>query len=676
MRRLGILLILLAATSIMAQEPRAWEIDDLFLSESYYPVAVSPDGKVGAVVHNWIDPGSKVQHHSLWRSAGEPLEAKAMEPGEPDARSPMFSPDGKWIVFLSTRSRPEGWRQTPTAPPYSELTVDLWLIPAAGGTAIPLGGPEKPYGRVYPDRFYGNVSFSPDGRRLLFVADDGADPRSMAEIENGVQVVRQDQGEGYTGFGPAEIWVAELDENPKECAAKKITRLTDDGFWYGDPQWSADGKKVVVHANLSDDQESVRYSINKNYDLWEIDVATKKTRQLTEGIGPEFSPRFSPDGSRLVCLTSPRRGPHQDIYNLAIVTLGEKPATRIIYNFRAPNIDFQKTPSPGMSLLEDCWVDGQHVIYDANVGLHSKRYLINVDTGEISDGGGSDTPQAKKRKLEGGFRPALKSKVPPRINASSERVVWDNGEGMEIEGALVKPHPDIAKPPYKLVVLPHGGPHHRAGLGAGFNDQILASKGYAIFKPNFRGSTGYGLAFLDANRGDLGGGDMRDIMTGVDHLVAEGVADGDQLFVYGLSYGGFMTSWIVGQTNRFRAAVAENAVTDMTMMWTLSDLQSWTEWEFGGKPWQVPNAMDRHSPLTYVGRVETPTLMLQSRDDRRCPIPMARAFHQALLGAGVETGLVIYPDESHGIRQPRHQADKIQRILEWFERHGKVSGGK
>ena len=107
-------------------------------------------------------------------------------------------------------------------------------------------------------------------------------------------MVRQDQGEGYTGFDPAEIWVADLDEKPGEYAAKKITRLTDDEFWYGDPQWSADGKKVVVHANLTDDQESVRYSINKNYDLWEIDVATKNVRQLTDGYGPEFAPRGAP----------------------------------------------------------------------------------------------------------------------------------------------------------------------------------------------------------------------------------------------------------------------------------------------------------------------------------------------------------------------------------------------
>ena len=162
---------------------------------------------------------------------------------------------------------------------------------------------------------------------------------------------------------------------------------------------------------------------------------------------------------------------------------------------------------------------------------------------------------------------------------------------------------------------------------------------------------------------------MRDILSGVDYLVGKGVASEDQLYVYGVSYGGYMTSGLVGQTSRFRAAVAENAVTDLTMMWTLSDLQSWTEWSFGGRPWEVPNAMRQHSPLTHAGKVKTPTLILHSANDRRCPLPMGQAFHRALLQAGVRTGLVIYPNERHSISQPRHRADRLRRILDWFEAH-------
>jgi dipeptidyl aminopeptidase/acylaminoacyl peptidase len=130
-----------------------------------------------------------------------------------------------------------------------------------------------------------------------------------------------------------------------------------------------------------------------------------------------------------------------------------------------------------------------------------------------------------------------------------------------------------------------------------------------------------------------------------------------------------MTCWLVGQTGRFRAAAAQNAVTDLNMMWGLSDLQSWTEWEFGGRPWEVPGRMRKHSPLSYADRVKTPTLILHSRDDRRCPLPMGLAFHQALVARKVPTMMVVYPDEGHGIRQPRHREDVLRRVLDWFARH-------
>jgi dipeptidyl aminopeptidase/acylaminoacyl peptidase len=132
-----------------------------------------------------------------------------------------------------------------------------------------------------------------------------------------------------------------------------------------------------------------------------------------------------------------------------------------------------------------------------------------------------------------------------------------------------------------------------------------------------------------------------------------------------------MTTWLVGQTNRFRAAVAQNAVTDLTMMWCLSDIQSWTEWEFGGKPWEAPEKYRKHSPLTYADKVKTPTLILHSRDDRRCPLPMGQAYYQALKSRGVPTGLVIYHDEGHGIKDPRHRENVLRRVLDWFADHDK-----
>src|SRR5207244_2746382 len=162
----------------------------------------------------------------------------------------------KWIAFLSTRPRPTGWKSVPPVPPQSDPAVDLWLLPTAGGPPVPLGGPDKPYGRVFQDGFYGRVAFSPDATKLLFVADDGADPRTPEEIANDVEVVRPDQGEGYTGYRPAQLWVAHLDPQPGKFAADRIDRLTNDDVWYGDPQWAPDGQTVVAVANKTPDRES------------------------------------------------------------------------------------------------------------------------------------------------------------------------------------------------------------------------------------------------------------------------------------------------------------------------------------------------------------------------------------------------------------------------------------
>ena len=642
-------------------------IDDLYRLDGPGSAVLSPDGRKAAYVRRWIDPKSKRERSSLWLADGEAGKGRPLEKGEPDARRPLFSPDGKWIAFLSTRPRPEGWKQTPTAPPESDPATDVWLIPSAGGAAIPLAGPDKPYGRVFNDGFYGRVAFSPDGRRLVLVADDGKDPRSERERLANVVKVRPDQGEGYTGYGQARVWIAHLEDAPGKCAARRIDCLTrKDDAWYGDPQWSPDGRFLVVHANRTADRESARYSINKNFDLWALDAATGALRRLTTGPGPEVSPRFAPDGKRLLCLSIPRKGSHRDVFNLAVVTLGEGgPRTTILFDHHGPGADKAPHLPPVFPLPEHCWDGNEHITYNADAGTRSEVVRLELRTARGTPRKGVTDRQARLRKL-----------VPPgyhvlgsRLRGDSRVVTWDNGEGMKIEGVLTTPPAAVAKAPYPLVLFPHGGPHSRATLGFNFTAEVFAAHGYAVFQPNFRGSAGYGQKFIDADRGDFGGGDMRDILTGIDFLVRRGTVDRERQFVYGISYGGFMTCWLVGHTNQFRAAVAQNAVTDLNMMWSLSDLQSWTEWEFGGRPWEVPATMRKHSPLTYAASVRTPTLVLHSREDRRCPLPMGLAFHRALLARGVPTEMVIYPGEGHGIRQPRHREDVLRRTLAWFARH-------
>ncbi|MCZ2343474.1 MAG: prolyl oligopeptidase family serine peptidase [Bacteroidales bacterium] len=385
---------------------------------------------------------------------------------------------------------------------------------------------------------------------------------------------------------------------------------------------------------------------------------------MTHGPGPEFSPRISPDGKRLVCLSSPRRGPHRDIYNLVVVDLtGQEPRSRVLFNHHVPQDSPPPHLPPDYPLPQECWRDNQRVTFFAAKGVANVSQTVNLDAG----------PDAVKTDpIPHGPRsarlPASNPQLPQRLRATDTVIPYKSFDGQDIEGILTTPPASVAQPPFKLLVHPHGGPHHRA-TGSGFDVQFFATRGFLVFQPNFRGSTGYGLRFLDADRNDFGGGDMKDILAGVDHLVKQGLADPKRQFVYGTSYGGYMTSWLVGQTHQFRAAVAQNAVTDLNAMWHLSDLQSWTEYDMGGFPWEVPERMRKHSPLTYAHKVKTPTLILHATNDRRCPVPMGKMFYRALKEAGVETQMVLYPDEGHPIRQLPHREDVLLRVLDWFHQH-------
>ncbi|MBI2478395.1 MAG: PD40 domain-containing protein, partial [Planctomycetia bacterium] len=257
---LFVVILTLGCRTGSAAEKEFISIDDLYRFDAATDVAVSPEGTAAVYARRWADRATRQIRYSLWGAVESADNACPLEEGQPDARQPLYSPDGKWIVFVSTRTFSDASPAFSPVPPYSDPATDIWLLPAAGGTAIPLAGPGKAYGRVLTDSFYGNIAFSPNGKRLVFVADDGQDPRTAAEIDNNVQIVREDQGEGYEGYGPAQIWIADLADDPQSIAAAHVWRITDDEFWYGDPQWSPDGKSLVVHANRTSDRESVRYS--------------------------------------------------------------------------------------------------------------------------------------------------------------------------------------------------------------------------------------------------------------------------------------------------------------------------------------------------------------------------------------------------------------------------------
>lgn len=651
-----------------AEPQRLLQIDDLYRLDEATNAVTLADGRSVIYCRRRADRATGAIKQSLWR-ADDQGPPRPLEAGEPDGFSPRLSPDGKWIAFLSTRAFPDGARAFDPVPPYSDPAADIWLIPPAGGIATPLSGRSKPYGRVITDSFYGRVAFSPDGRRLAFVADDGTDGRTEMERRDNVVIVRKDQGEGYEGYGPMQVWVADLLETPGATATARVTRVTPDSFWYGDPQWSPDGSFIVVCANRTPEQEPVRFSINQNFDLWKIDLGNRRMEQLTTGPGPEFSPRISPDGRRIICLSSPRRGPHIDVYNLMLVELTPQGATtRVLFDFHSAGSEAPPHLPPTFPLSDHCWLDNRHIAFSAYHGSRTEPQRVDVDGGPLAlQSAATPTPQSP-------LLPVSDNGTGGTFKARDEVVRWPSFDGLWIEGILTLPPDLAAKPPYALLLMPHGGPHSRSVDGSSFDVQFFAANGFAVFQPNYRGSLGYGLSFLDADRSDLGGGDMRDIMAGIDHLVGIGLIDRRRQFVFGASYGGFLAGFLISHSQQFRAAVMHGTPTDMEAMWHLSDIQSWTEWELGALPWDAPARMREHSPLTFVASVHTPTLVLAGLNDRRCPVGLSRMYYTALKRVGVDTEMVVYPDEGHQFRQLRHREDMLLRILGWFKRHDLPEG--
>jgi dipeptidyl aminopeptidase/acylaminoacyl peptidase len=258
----------------------------------------------------------------------------------------------------------------------------------------------------------------------------------------------------------------------------------------------------------------------------------------------------------------------------------------------------------------------------------------------------------------------------PRVNGTVEAVSWTSArDSRTTEGILVSPAgAGAARTP--LLVWLHGGPAYHWGLGAHVQSwaQLLAGHGYRVLLPNFRGSTGYGQAWMAANVRDWGEGPMADVMGGVDALVARGLADPERLYLGGGSYGGYLTYWVVGHTTRFRAAYLRAGISDPLSAYPLTDEPTFFAGYLGGTPYDDPDVYRRLAPLGALGAVRTPLLIVHGEQDARVPLMQSLLFHAGLRQRGVPTQLVVYPREGHAILEHAHQADHMRRLLEWYAR--------
>ena len=641
-----VILTFILPVLILSVEKRPMTVDDLFKLKRVSNPQISPDGSLIVFVVRFPDLKKDRYTSDLYlvrTKDGSVIQLTTSEGGE---YSPQFSPDGKLIAFLSNRDK----------------KTQIWLINPRGGEAYKLTNSKS-----------GVSSFvwSPDGKKIAYIAYDPPtkEEKERKKKKEDVEVVDKDIKMG-------RLFVIDLE-------TKKVKKLTKGNYTASSPTFSPDGKMIAFVRRPTPKADDGDKS-----DIMLVPAEGGEVKPLVVRPGSDSSPRWSPDGKLIAFLSSDGKESEIAVSRICIVPAeGGKP--------RNISRSFDRSPR---SLV---WSpDSSKLYFLALDGVVSNLYSIEVKTEKITKltaedgviGSFSLTKDGKLMALtkEDPYHPAdvylseVERYNPKKLTDMNpwvkelalgevRTIHWKSKDGLKIEGLLILPVGYTPGKRYPLITQIHGGPSgvmtRSFQCSYGRDGQILAGLGYAVFQPNFRGSSGYGEAFLRGDVRDWGKGDYNDIMTGVDYLIEQGIADPEKLGVSGWSYGGYMTSWIVTQTDRFKAAAYGAGLTDLYSMYTLNDIPRALDAYFGGPPWDNFDLYWNSSAMKYVTRVKTPTLIFQGGRDARVPPPQSWEFYQALKRLGVPTKLIIYPREGHGLREPNHQRDKAEREISWFNKY-------
>ena len=668
MNKFGLLLSLSLVPLLATAKPMQYM--DIFELEVAGDVQISPDGSRIAYVRRSMDVMKDSTRGSIWLidSTGEnhrPLLADTAS-----YSSPRWSPDGTRLAYI-TAAGVHG----------AELHV-IWLD--GGQSALLTQLPSAP----------SNLSWSPDGAKIAFSAlVESKAPKLATQPKApkgatwapGVTVIERlnykSDGAGFLKNGFSHVFVV-----PSEGGTP--SQLTKGNFNHGGQlSWSPDGSRIVFAANRSNN-----FEINiDGSDIWSVDLESNALTRLVKRAGPDFSPVYAPDGNHIAFRGMPDNRNayrHADIFVLNVnsgeLQIIEEDLDRHFSKalWRGNEALMVSYNDRGRSVLADLSLAGElRGITDRVGGTGIGRPYTSGSFSVADTGAFAFNYSRPDRPADVGFGREPESVsvltdlnsdlVAQRALSPIEQLTWKSIDSLEIEGWLAFPPDFDSKKQYPLLLEIHGGPHTAYGPQFSAEVQLYAAAGFVVLYANPRGSTSYGLEFANEINRNYPGDDYHDLITGVETVIKRGYIDETQLFVTGGSGGGVLTTWIIGKTNRFAAAAAAKPVINWISEVLYADLTAFaTQYWFDAPPWEDVQEYWRRSPLSIVGSVETPTLLITGEQDLRTPMAESEQYYHALKLRQVDTMLVRIPEASHSIyARPSHLIAKVANILAWFEKY-------
>jgi dipeptidyl aminopeptidase/acylaminoacyl peptidase len=644
---------ILLCAGALAQTPT---IDQSLSMKSVQGAQISPDGRYVAYLVQQADWDENDFVQQVWIAMLATGERYQLTSGKKSSQSPKWSPDSKRIAFGSER---DGKRQ-------------IYLISPTGGEAVQLTG---------EDNGVGAFEWAPDGSAIAFTSTgpDSKAKKDRKEKYGDFEIVTGD-------YEMMHLWIvktpAEIPADPKQ--RPKPEALTEVGkFSVGAFSWSPDSKRIAFDAQSDPDLSS-----SQTAQIYLVNTSDKFVKKLMEGGGPNTRPVWSPDGRQIAYSTSNGEKFFYYANSRIAAVSADGGASRLL------TAGFDENPrliqwGPGGIYFAAQQQTGSHLFR-----LNPQTMAIDRITApqDFSVNGGSFTADglvlaavgARPNHFPEVFISPMKDFAPKYLTnvsdqwkdfhlASREVIQWKSVDGTPIEGVLIKPPGYDSSRKYPLLVVIHGGP---TGIDTPemeadryYPVELFAAKGALVLRPNYRGSAGYGEKFRSLNVRNLGLGDYQDVISGVDYLISKGMVDKDRVGSMGWSQGGYISAFITTYSDRFKAVSVGAGISDWSTYYVNTDIHPFTRQYLKATPWEDPEIYQKTSPISYVNKAKTPTLIQHGDQDKRVPPPNSFELYQALKDRGIPVKFILYKGFGHPINKPKQQRAVMEHNFEWFSKY-------